>query len=365
MGYTNNLEAQLTPLAETASKLTYQLFQQSKLYFGVAHKTLASRLTHLFVTKSGRETQTLAPEILLEVQQRLNKILETDWEDAQRGIYPHSLLFANDWDSFFRRYPDLWLDLPEIWQRLNDKKYQEFDSTIDREGYPSYYLQNFHHQTNGYLSEQSAHLYDLQVDIIFNGAADAMRRRILAPLQQAIKSGFDLAPRQVKILDVACATGRTLQTLRTTFPQASLFGVDISPTYLRKANQVLSDNPGELPQLIQANAEELPYQDNYFHGVSSVFLFHELPGEARQNVINECFRVTKPGGIFVICDSIQVIDDPQFKPMLENFPILYHEPYYRDYISDDLTLRLQKAGFTNITIEHHFMSKYWIAHKIV
>jgi ubiquinone/menaquinone biosynthesis C-methylase UbiE len=132
---------------------------------------------------------------------------------------------------------------------------------------------------------------------------------------------------------------------------------------LRKANQLLSQNPGELPQLLQANAEDLPYQDSYFHAVTSVFLFHELPPTARQQVIEECFRVTQPGGVFIICDSLQMSDSPEFIPVMENFSAVFHEPYYKHYITDDLRERLEKAGFTNISTEAHFMSKYWLAHK--
>ncbi len=73
--------------------------------------------------------------------------------------------------------------------------------------------------------------------------------------------------------------------IRATLPNASLFGTDLSPAYLRKANQLLSEIPGELPQLLQANAEELPYRDSYFHGVTCIFLFHELPPVVRQRVI--------------------------------------------------------------------------------
>jgi ubiquinone/menaquinone biosynthesis C-methylase UbiE len=118
---------------------------------------------------------------------------------------------------------------------------------------------------------------------------------------------------------VACGTGRTLKLIRSTLPQASLFGTDLSPAYLRKANQTLSQIPGELPQLLQANAEELPYLDNYFHAVTCVFLFHELPAAARQQIIEQCFRVTQPGGEFIICDSIQVSDSPEMLPVMESF----------------------------------------------
>ncbi len=252
--------------------------------------------------------------------------------------------------------------MPKIWERLQSKQYQQFNPTIDRQGYPEYYLQNFHYQTDGYLSDLSANLYDLQVEILFNGAADAMRRRILAPLKQGL-SNFTVPPSQLKILDVACGTGRTLRMIRGALPKVSLFGTDLSPAYLRKANQLLSEIPGELPQLLQANAENLPYLDNYFHGISSVFLFHELPAAARQRVIEEVFRLLQPGGTFVICDSIQAIDSPDFQLMMNNFPAIFHEPYYRHYTTDNLQERLEKAGFVDVKIENHFVSKYWVARK--
>ena len=151
--------------------------------------------------------------------------------------------------------------------------------------------------------------------------------------------------------------------LRETLPKASLFGTDLSPTYLSKANQSLSQIPGELPQLLQANAEHLPYIDNFFHGITCVYLFHELPAAVRQTVIDECFRVTKPGGVFIISDSVQKLDSPELEVMMENFPAMFHEPYYRHYTTDDLTLRLENAGFENIQVTKHLVSKYWIAHK--
>ena len=234
---------------------------------------------------------------------------------------------------------------------------------FDKVGYPDYYLQNFHYQTDGYLSDMSANLYDLQVEILFNGAADAMRRRILDPLKQGLQAFAQVPPQQQKVLDIACGTGRTLKMLRGTLPKVSLFGADLSPAYLRKANQLLSEISGELPQLVQANAEELPYLDNYFHGLTSVFLFHELPAAARQNVINEAYRVLQPGGVLVICDSMQASDSPDFQTMMDNFPAIFHEPYYRHYTTDNLEERLMTAGFTNLKVENHFVSKYWTASK--
>jgi len=346
-------------MPDTITKLTYQTFQHGKNYFGLAHKYLSSQIMSFVTPQLQQKSRPIPPELLFKIQARLNQLLEADWQDAEKGVYPHSLLFDNPWADFFRYYPEVWLDMPQIWQRLNQKNHQDFSVDVPKDGYPSYYLQNFHHQTNGYLSDLSANLYDLQVELLFGGSADPMRRRILAPLKENLKN----TTAQLRILDVACGTGRTLKLLRNAFPQASLFGTDLSPAYLRKANQELSQIPGELPQLLQANSEELPYLDNYFHAITCVFLFHELPAVARQNVIDQCFRVVQPGGVFVICDSIQMSDSPDMQYVMDSFHETFHEPYYKHYITDDLVQRLEKAGFENISQQVHFMSKYLIAHK--
>jgi ubiquinone/menaquinone biosynthesis C-methylase UbiE len=350
-------------MSDVLTKFAYQTFQQGKSYFGFAHKALGTQLFRLAYPSFQRETKPLSPQLLLKIQERLHQLLERDWQDAEQGVYPASLLFDNPWEDFFRYYPAVWLEMPEVWQRSHQNRYQEFTPDINTEAYPSYYVQNFHHQTNGYLSDQSANLYDLQVELLFGGSADAMRRRILTLLKQSLQAFGAIAPWQVRILDIACGTGRTLKAIRATLPQASLFGVDLSPAYLRKANQLLSQVPGELPQLAQANAEELPYRDNYFHAVTCVFLFHELPPVARQQVIEQCFRVIRPGGSFIICDSIQVSDSPELEPAMEGFQEAFHEPYYKHYMYDDLVARLEKAGFQDIATEVHFMSKYLIASK--
>lgn len=352
-------------MPDTLTKLTYQTFQQGKSYFGLAHKILSSRLMSIVAPDVERKVTPISPELLAIIRQRLDQLLEVDWQDAERGVYPKSLLFDNPWEDFFVYYPAVWLDTMQSWRRNYQKRSNYFSQEIDITGYPSYYLHNFHHQTDGYLSDASANLYDLQVEILFGGSTDAMRRRVLAPLKQGLQAFNTVPPQQIRVLDVACGTGRTLKLIRSALPQASLFGTDLSPAYLRKANQLLSQIPGELPQLLQANAEELPYLDNYFHAVSCVFLFHELPGVIRQRIIEQCFRVIQPGGTFIICDSIQVSDSPEFLQAMENFHETFHEPYYKNYMTDDLVERLETAGFQDIKTEVHFMSKYLIAHKPV
>lgn len=355
----------LTPDALT--KVAYQTFQQGKQYFGFAHKTLSTQFLNLTTGRKRGEPNPLNPQMLQMLQERIQILLDADWADAEKNVYPKQALFENRWDDFFRYYPELWLDLPKIWDRASNKRHQDFSEGVDTTGYPAYYVQNFHHQTDGYFSDISANMYDLQVEVLFNGTAAPMRRRILAPLKQHLMSmpvDTSATPQPRKVLDIACGTGNSLQLINQAMPNVSLYGVDLSPAYLRKANENLANIKGNIPaQLIQANGEELPFVDEFFEATTSTFLFHELPAEARQNVIDEAFRVTKPGGVFVICDSVQLVDSPEYEPMMENFPAMFHEPYYRHYINDDLVARLKDAGFEDVETYNYFMSKYWVAKK--
>ena len=167
----------------------------------------------------------------------------------------------------------------------------------------------------------------------------------------------------IRVLDIATGTGRTLQQIRAALPHAELIGTDLSEAYLRQANRWLNTGTNPLVQLIRANGESLPLAEETVQAVTCVFLLHELPGEARQNVLNEAWRVLEPGGVFVLADSVQLADSPQFSVAMENFRRVFHEPFYRDYIGDDIDARLQTAGFEGITAETHFMTRVWSARK--
>ncbi|KEF40835.1 MAG: methyltransferase [Cyanobium sp. CACIAM 14] len=346
-------------MAETLTKLAYQALQQGRAVAGVAHKDMSTRLMKLLIPQGAPSVRQVDAELLQELQAAQSALLEVDWHDAEEGLYPTGLLFDAPWLDWATRYPLLWLDLPSTWSRRGEGRVKDLPAEVRREEYPDYYLQNFHHQSDGYLSDHSASLYDLQVEILFNGAADAMRRRVIRPLLEGLRAFSGRSAGQLRVLDVATGTGRTLQQLRGALPHAQLVGLDLSRAYLRQASRWLSRQPGSLPQLLQGNAEALPFADGSMQAVTCVFLLHELPAEARQNVLNECHRVLEPGGVLVLADSVQLADSPQFEPLMDNFRRSFHEPYYRGYIGDDIDARLATAGFTSITAASHLMTRVW------
>jgi ubiquinone/menaquinone biosynthesis C-methylase UbiE len=350
-------------MADTLTKLAYQALQGGKSLMGVAHKEVSTKLMELVAPAGAPKTRPIPAEMLKDLQASQSALLELDWQEAEQGLYPTSLLFDGPWLDWATRYPLVWLDMPSTWARRSERNVHDLPQEVQSENYPDYYLQNFHHQTDGYLSDHSASLYDLQVEILFNGTADPMRRRVIRPLIEGLRAFQERPASQLRVLDIATGTGRMLRQLRAALPQAQLVGLDLSAAYLRQANRWLSQLPSELPQLVQGNAEQMPFASGSMQAVTCVFLFHELPGEARQAVLNECFRVLEPGGTLVLADSVQLADSPQFEAAMDNFRRVFHEPYYRDYIGDAIDARLEQAGFSGIRASSHLMTRVWSATK--
>ena len=346
-------------------KIAYHTLQQGKTLAGLAHKELSTKLMEVFAPEAAPGKFPINQELIKEVRRSMENLERIDWQEAEAGVYPKSQLFEAPWLEWAKKYPLVWLDMPKTWDRRKKNKTREIPRDVKEEDYPNYYLQNFHHQTDGYLSEHSAEIYDLQVEILFNGTADSMRRRILSPLKRGLKKFLCERSKKVKVLDVATGTGRTLQQIQSALPEVELYGLDLSGSYLKQASKYLSSRSGDIVQLTKSNAEDMPYSTNSFQALTCVFLLHELPRDARQNVLNECFRLLEPGGTFVLADSIQIEDSPKFTSIMENFHKIFHEPYYRDYIIDDINIRLEESGFSSITSESHFMTKVWKANKPV
>ena len=345
------------------TKIAYKTIQQGKSIAGLAHKEISARIMNLLLPDKTNTNFTIDRNLLIQIQNSMEFLREEDWNDAEKNIYPQRLLFDEPWLRYLSQYPKLWLDMPNTWDRRRKQKFNDLPKSVDKNNYPKYYLRNFHHQTDGYLSDFSASIYDLQVEILFNGTADAMRRRIIKPLKEGLKYFSDRKKSSLKILDVATGSGRTLKQLRCAFPKEKIVGFDLSDSYLKEASRYISDLEGALIELIKGNAEELPFEDDSFQAISCVYLFHELPRTVREKVLKEFFRVLEPQGTFVLADSIQISDSPDFIQIMENFYKSFHEPFYCDYIKEDINSKIEEIGFRNVKSNSFFMTKVWSAIK--
>lgn len=295
------------------------------------------------------------PLFLREARAAMLRLMKEDVARISEGIYPVDVLKPGNPLKHLARMPVLLRDIVELSKRRRAKRSHQFSEEARDllSGLPEYYQRNFHFQDDGYLSDRSADLYDHQVEILFAGSADAMRRLIIRPLKE--KFGLQHDGSGLTFLELAAGTGRATRFVRLAFPKAKIVAVDLSAPYLRKAQQELSEFNHH--DFVEANAADLPFKDETFDAVYSVFLFHELPEEERRAVIREAQRVLRPGGFHGLVDSLQLGDIAAFDEALESFPQNFHEPFYKNYIQHPIQDELARAGVRVEDVKTGFFSK--------
>jgi len=282
----------------------------------------------------------------------LRSVLAEDLAHIEAGDYappadlaPHPVAALRRAGAFFR-------DLGRVDARRHAERHQEVAEVLPEGRYPRYYLQNFHYQTDGWLSRRSAEIYDHQVEVLFMGSADAMRRQALLPIAAALAP---IGQRRARLIDIACGTGRFLREVKNNWPRLAVTALDLSPFYLDAARAALAGWSGT--SFIEAAAEAVPEPDGSFDIATAIFLFHELPPKARRQVAAELARLIRPGGICVLVDSLQTGDRPEYDGLLDLFPAKFHEPYYAGYLREDLAALFGAVGFETIDTRVAFLSK--------
>lgn len=342
-------------------RLAYVARQGSRVAWYMGHY-FASQRYHRARDESDvrRERQRATGPGRERILADLARLFERDLANVAAGHYPMPRDRDGSPARLLARSRAYFADLPLAASRKAERRGDEVRSPELRDKLPAYFLQNFHFQTGGYLTEESAGLYDMQVEILFSGSANAMRRQCLVPLSEFMR-GKD--QRHVRLLDVACGTGRFLHSVRQAYPRLALTGSDLSQSYLSEARRHLE---GYKPcGFVMANAERLPFADSSFDVVTSIYLFHEVPPKVRRIIAAEFARVLKPGGRLIFMDSLQTGDVETYDGLLDVFPLNFHEPFYASYAREDLGSLFGGTGLEPVLAEPVFLSKLVVCDKPV
>ena len=75
------------------TKIAYHTLQQGKTLAGLAHKELSTKLMEVFAPEADTGKFPIDQDLIKEVKRSTERLARIDWQDAEAGIYPKSLLF--------------------------------------------------------------------------------------------------------------------------------------------------------------------------------------------------------------------------------------------------------------------------------
>ena len=177
----------------------------------------------------------------------------------------------------------------------------------------------------------------------------------IAPLwnTQKIKPSFEveefLRKKRGKILDLGCGSGRNFQSFSK---DSQVYAVDFSNEMLNFAKKK-AESLGLKIEVFQFNFNKIPIEDNFFDSGICIAVLHCVPTDkARQTMIDELYRVLKPGA------EALIMVWSKNSPRLKNKPKETFVPwtsagvekrYTYIYDKTEIEQEVNKAGFEIIS----------------
>lgn len=165
--------------------------------------------------------------------------------------------------------------------------------------------------------------------------------------------GFEHLPKMdpERIADLGCGAGRNAGELLKMFPAAHVTAIDYSELSVQKAREYNSESIAQgRCSVQQGDVSDLQLPEESFDLATAIETVYFWPG------IEKCFagvaKALRPGGYFLICNEADGIDAGtlRFEKMIDGMKV---------YKAEELENALRKAGFTQVTADHHG-KKPWI-----
>ncbi|MEE2704867.1 MAG: class I SAM-dependent methyltransferase [Pseudomonadota bacterium] len=205
---------------------------------------------------------------------------------AHRNFY---LSFADDADKY--------LDEMEKYEKLGPGSIH-LDPSID---IPDYAKHEIHMQPGGYVGNPFAgHLYHYGTNAFYSARArDNYQDQYHAKLAEQVPTPHD--NKVTKILDLGCGIGQFAVALKERYPEAEVWGLEVSAPMLRYGHMRAVDQNVAV-NFKQGLAEDTKFEDNSFDIVASYIIHHEMPADISRAIFAEAHRILRPGGFYFPID---------------------------------------------------------------
>jgi SAM-dependent methyltransferase len=194
----------------------------------------------------------------------------------------------------------------------------------------------------GVLYDRGVYIYSMGYTGPYN---DDMGRSVVNYLKRNMP---EFKPR--RILDMGCTVGHSTLPYKELFPEAEVWGIDVGGPMIRYAH-ARAGAMGLDVNFAQMNAEKTEFEDGYFDLVVSHILLHETSGKAMPRIVEECFRVLRPGGLMIHADLPPFdLMDPFTQFILDNETYYNNEPFWGAMRELDQVGIAKAAGFDPASI---------------
>ena len=217
---------------------------------------------------------------------------------------------------------------------------------------PSYHTAvDIHCQPGGYHTElgqddvAAGATYDRAVYIYAMGRLGQMNDEMGQSVVLHLKEQHpDFQPR--RILDMGCTVGHSTLPYVDAYPEAEIHAIDVGAPVLRYAH-ARAEALGKRVHFSQQNAEQTNFEDNSFDLIVSHIVLHETSGKAIRNIMKECHRLLKPGGMMLHQEVPQYEGMPPYEAFILDWDTYNNdEPFWGAVHSMDLHKLAEESGFT-------------------
>ncbi|MDG2244649.1 MAG: class I SAM-dependent methyltransferase [Rhodospirillaceae bacterium] len=166
-----------------------------------------------------------------------------------------------------------------------------------------------------------------------------------------------------QILDMGCTIGNNTLPYKSGFPDATVYGVDVSGPCLRYAH-ARACALGIDVHFQQADAQKTNFADHTFDIIVSRILLHETSASTLPGVIQECHRLLNPGGLMLHCDAPQFDALTPYQASLRDWDATCNnEPFMLTVYDMSLKDLYSSIGFSSETYIQAFVPGRYIADK--
>lgn len=271
-------------------------------------------------------------------------------------------------DIIRRRFPDAGISQrvfhttqSALWKRVTDSyglKKAEFLRLLDEYDnrgpgsvtwdpdyeYPEYTNVETHLQDGGFAGDMLSGLcFDYGTKIFYgyddDGYHEAIAAKAIGPIDGRVE----------KLMDIACSEGKLTCALKDRYPDAEVWGSDISAGMVRYAHYRAAELGKDI-HFLQKAAEDLDeLEPESFDMVTFFLLFHEVPMPVVQKTIENVYRLLRPGGTLWFSDFPTLGNDPDglhYDGILGALDSADNsEPYAPDFVRSNIEQRLKDVGF--------------------